>query len=80
MALAKRINGHELASHIADVRTGEIIAEAGEVLSLEKAQLIERSGVNELLIKSYDGKIVKVFPTVWSGLRTLSTASRKSSV
>jgi len=61
MALAKRIGGHELASHVADPRTGEIIAEAGEILSNERAQLIERSGVNELLIKSHDGKIVKVF-------------------
>jgi DNA-directed RNA polymerase subunit beta len=61
MALAKRISGHELASHIADPRTGEIIAEAGEILSFDKAQLIERSGVNELYIKSHDEKIVKVF-------------------
>ncbi len=61
MALAKRISGHELASPVADPRTGELIAEAGEIVSAEKAQLIERSGVNELFLKSHDGKLVKVF-------------------
>ena len=61
MALARRISGHELASHVADPRTGELIAEAGEILSLDRAEFIEKSGVNELYIKSHSGKTVKVF-------------------
>jgi DNA-directed RNA polymerase subunit beta len=61
MAIARRISGHELASHVADPRTGELIAEAGEILTLERAEFIERSGVNELYIKSHSGKTVKVF-------------------
>ena len=61
MALAKRIHGHELAMPVSDPRTGEIIAEAGETLSMEKAELIEKSGVNCLTLRDHQGEDCLVF-------------------
>ena len=60
LALGRRIAGFMLALPVADPRTGEIIADEGEVLSREKAQLVEASGVNEVYL-NVEGKIVKVF-------------------
>ena len=60
LALGRRIAGFMLALPVADPRTGEIIADEGEVLSREKAQLVEASGVNEVYL-NVDGKTVKVF-------------------
>ena len=60
LALGRRIAGFMLALPIADPRTGEIIADEGEVLSREKAQLVEASGVNEVYL-NVEGKTVKVF-------------------
>ena len=60
LALGRRIAGFMLALPVADPRTGEIIADEGEVLSREKAQLVEASGVNEVYL-NVEGKTVKVF-------------------
>ena len=60
LALSDRIKGKMLAEPVADPRTGEIIAEAGEVLSAEKAHELEKAGVNEVMI-SINEKNVKVF-------------------
>ena len=60
LALGRRIAGFMLALPVADARTGEIIADEGEVLSREKAQLVEASGVNEVYL-NVEGKTVKVF-------------------
>ncbi|NLA87162.1 MAG: DNA-directed RNA polymerase subunit beta, partial [Clostridiales bacterium] len=61
MALVKRINGHQLAIPVADPLTGEIIAEAGETLTLKKSEELEARGVNEVFIKTSDDKQIKVF-------------------
>ncbi|MCR4771504.1 MAG: DNA-directed RNA polymerase subunit beta [Oscillospiraceae bacterium] len=61
MALGRRISGRELARPAADPRTGEIIADAGELLTEEKALQIEDSGLNTVYMKDHDGKEVKVF-------------------
>ena len=45
--------------------TGEILAEAGETISLEKADELERRGVNEAYIATSDEKTVKVFGNAW---------------
>ena len=45
---------------VADPRTGEIIAEAGENLTRERARELEDRGVNEAVL-DVDGKLVKVF-------------------
>ncbi len=60
LALRPRLTGHELALPIADPLTGEIIAEAGEILTREKAAEIESCGVVEAVIMQ-DGKEFKVF-------------------
>ncbi|MCI9170723.1 MAG: DNA-directed RNA polymerase subunit beta [Lawsonibacter sp.] len=60
MALWARLSGQKLAQPVADPRTGEILAEAGEVLTRERAQELDRKGVNRAVV-SADGKEVIVF-------------------
>jgi len=60
MALWARLSGQTLAVPVADPMTGEIIAEAGEVLTRERAKELDGRGVNEAFIL-VDGKNVKVF-------------------
>jgi len=60
LALWHRLSGFQLAQPVADPLTGEIIAEAGEVLSRERAEEIDSRGVIEAWL-SIDGKEVKVF-------------------
>ncbi|MCL2589002.1 MAG: DNA-directed RNA polymerase subunit beta, partial [Oscillospiraceae bacterium] len=60
LALATRLNGQELFYPIADPLTGEILAEAGEVLTRERAQELEKRGVIEATIK-VDEQAVKLF-------------------
>jgi DNA-directed RNA polymerase subunit beta len=60
LTLWNRISGHLLALPVADPTTGEIIAEAGEQLTRERAQELDRCGVNEVFL-TVDGKQVKVF-------------------
>ena len=60
LAIWSRLNGQKLALPIADPMTGEIIAEAGEVLTRERAQAIEARGVNEAVI-DLEGTLVRVF-------------------
>ena len=59
MALWNRLSGHKLAQPVADPRTGEIIAEAGEVLTRARAQELEARGVNEAVL-ALEGTMVKV--------------------
>ena len=61
MALGKRITGQVLARPAVDPRTGEILADAEETLTLEKAEAIQNSGLNEVWITDHVGKEVKVF-------------------
>ncbi len=60
VAISARIKNHVAAEPVVDPQTGEIIAEAGEKISAEKADKIERLGINkvELLIED---KKVRVF-------------------
>ena len=60
LALRPRITGHELAMPVADPMTGEIIAEAGEILSRERAEELEKHGVIDVIINA-NGKEHKVF-------------------
>ncbi|MBQ2691616.1 MAG: DNA-directed RNA polymerase subunit beta [Clostridia bacterium] len=79
MAISKRLVGRKLASEITDAvsgekqpqiisdpMTGEILAMGGEVLTREKAEMLERRGVNEAFV-DVEGKAVKVFANgmVW---------------
>ena len=60
LAISARIKGRTLAESVADPRTGEIIANEGDAISVDLAMQIERAGVNqvELLV---EGKKVRVF-------------------
>ena len=50
LAISDRIKNKKLAEPVADPRTGEMIAEAGEVITPEKAEIIEKAGVNEVFV------------------------------
>ena len=60
MAIWKRLNGKKLAQPLVNDMTGEIVAEAGEVLSRERAQELEKMGINRAIL-DVDGKEVVVF-------------------
>ena len=60
LALRGRIVGFALAAPVADPRTGEIIADEGEVISREKAEVIDEAGVIDVYL-NVDGKTVRVF-------------------
>ena len=60
LALRSRVVGFTLATPVADPRTGEIIAEEGEVISREKAELIDEAGVIDVYL-AVEGKTVRVF-------------------
>lgn len=58
--IAGRLAGQRLAQPIADPRTGELLADAGEKLSIEKAQAISAAGVSEACLEA-EGKEFKIF-------------------
>ena len=58
--IAGRLAGQRLAQPIADPRTGELLADAGEKLSIEKAQAISAAGVSEACLE-VEGKEFKIF-------------------
>ncbi|MDR2502425.1 MAG: DNA-directed RNA polymerase subunit beta, partial [Oscillospiraceae bacterium] len=60
LAIWVRLAGAELAEPVADPLTGEIIAEAGEVLTRARAIELDNRGVTAAVVNS-EGKNVKVF-------------------
>jgi len=66
MDLSKRLSGHKLARPLANPMTGEVVAEAGDTVSRERAEEIARMGINEAWL-DVDGKEVKIFSNgmVW---------------
>ena len=48
LQIKDRIKGHTLAADVVDPRTGEILAAAGEAVSKEMAEKIDRAGVNRV--------------------------------
>ncbi len=61
LALANRIRGFVLARPVVSVITGELIADAGDIISRDLAEKIEHSAVNEVYINNEAGAEVKVF-------------------
>ena len=59
--IARRISGHKLLEPAVSPMTGEVLAEADEVLTREKARLLSASGINNVVIESAEGTPVKVF-------------------
>ncbi len=60
LAISNRVRNKTLAKDAVDPMTGEVLAVAGECLTLEKADLLEKAGVNEIYVNQ-DGKEVKIF-------------------
>ena len=61
LALHSRIRGRKLAEAVVSPITGELLFEAGAVLSLEDAYAIEDAAVNSVKIELDNGKVIKVF-------------------
>ncbi len=59
LALANLISGHVAAENIVSAETGEILVEAGELISREKAVAVQNSGVNVAFVTA-EGKSIKV--------------------
>ncbi len=61
LSLARRVTGLTLAAPAVSALTGEVVFEKGEVLTREKAALLNEKGVTSLKVVAEDGKEVKVF-------------------
>ena len=61
LALHSRIRGRKLAEAVVSPLTGELLFEAGAILSLEDAYAIEDAAVNSVKIELDNGKVIKVF-------------------
>ena len=61
VALSYRITGRKLAEAAVSPITGEVVFEAGKLLSREDALQIEHAGINEVTIELEGGETVKVF-------------------
>ena len=60
LAIATRLAGQTLVMPIVDPATGEILADAGETITRDKAWELQAKGVNEAVV-DVDGTPVKVF-------------------
>lgn len=58
--LASRLSGQKCAQDIVNPETGEILARAGDRINFEKAEEIQNSGINEVLVSLEDGKVLKI--------------------
>ncbi len=58
--IANRLTNHILAAPLVDPWTGEILADAGETITRERARELADRGVNEALL-DVEGTLVKVF-------------------
>ena len=65
LSIWTRLSGQKLAQPVADPSTGEIVAEAGEVLTRDRARQLDALGVNEAVVEVEDlhtgTHLVKVF-------------------
>ncbi len=59
LSISNMISGQIAAENIASAETGEVLVEAGEVISREKAETVQNSGVNVVFV-TVEGKSVKV--------------------
>ncbi len=64
-----RIAGHVLAEDVVDATTGEILAEAGVTLTREMADTIQNAAVPSVLIRTEEGREVKVLSSMMVDLR-----------
>ena len=60
MAIHNRIANHRAAEAIVSPLTGEILCEAGETITVEKARELEHACVNEVMLELDNGFVLKV--------------------
>ena len=60
LSLWTRIHGQKLAYPVADPRTGEILFDAGHVMTSDEARELDAIGVNDVTL-DLDGKMLRVF-------------------
>ena len=60
VAISERIANHKLAETVVSAFTGEVLFEAGTVLTPEMALTVERAGVNEVMLELDNGDTMKV--------------------
>ena len=60
LSLWTRIHGQKLAYPVADPRTGEILFDAGHVMTSDEARELDAIGVNDVTL-DLDGKTLRVF-------------------
>ena len=77
LSLFPRIAGFTLAMPVADPLTGEIIAEAGEVVTRAKAREIADAGVIDVML-DLEGKRCACSPTAWSISAAMLTSTPRS--
>ena len=58
MAIANRIKGQKTAYDVVDPQTGEILASAGDAISVETAEKIQHAGVNRVTVLVEDKEVV----------------------
>ncbi|MDD6563878.1 MAG: DNA-directed RNA polymerase subunit beta, partial [Clostridiales bacterium] len=58
LQIKDRIKGFELAQDVVDPRTGEILANAGDIVSKEQAEIIDRAGVNRVEVIIDEQKVI----------------------
>ncbi|MCQ2426707.1 MAG: DNA-directed RNA polymerase subunit beta, partial [Lachnospiraceae bacterium] len=61
LGIARRIEGFTLSRPVASAITGELLFEAGELMTREKALAVEHAAVNEVWLKLEGGRELKVF-------------------
>ena len=60
LSLSPRINGRKLTRPAVNPFTGEVLAEAGELITKEKGNLIANSGIREVWVSADDEREIKV--------------------
>ncbi len=77
LAFRNRITGFTLAEDVVDVTTGEVVAEAGEVISEEKATEIQNTAVPYVMIETEE-RVVKILSNMMVDLHAfLPNADKK---
>ncbi len=61
MDIRDRIAGHKLAEDVVNTITGELLFEAGTILTDKTADDIERAGINKVSLELDNGTVIKVF-------------------
>ncbi len=60
LGISQRLTGEKLAREVVNMETGEFLADAGDVVTAEKAYEIEQAGITEAYVLTEEGKEVKV--------------------